>query len=72
MIYDSILYVQYLYDSAQVCDTHVPQCMSYHKAIGGLVITGMAHCLSFWLNLHIMYIIYIVYIVYSIYILHIL
>ena len=25
--------------------THVPKCMSYYGAIGGLVITGRAHCL---------------------------
>ena len=28
----------------QVCP---PSCMSYHEAIGELVITGRAHCLSF-------------------------
>ena len=27
--------------------THVPKRMSYHEAIGGLVITRKAHCLSF-------------------------
>ena len=29
--------------------SHVPNCMSYHETIGGLVITGRAHCLSFCL-----------------------
>ena len=29
---------------------HVPRCMSYHWAIGRLVTTGRAHCLSFLLN----------------------
>ena len=32
---------------------HVPKCMSYHGVIGGLAITGRAHCLSFWLHIYI-------------------
>ena len=44
----------------------VPRCMSYHGAIGGLVITGRAHCLSFWLHIYIYIYIYIcMYIFYS-------
>ena len=30
---------------------HVPECRCYHGVIGGLVITGRAHSLSFWLSL---------------------
>ena len=39
----------------QQCVTvhHVPKCTNYHGAIGGLVITGRAHCLSFWLHTYI-------------------
>ena len=33
----------------------VPNCMNYHGAIGGLVITRRAHCLSFWLHLYYAY-----------------
>ena len=28
----------------------LPKCMSYHKAIGGLIITRRLHFLSFWLH----------------------
>ena len=40
----------------QPCVTlhYVPKCMSYHGAIGGLVITGRVHCLSFWLHIYIL------------------
>ena len=31
---------------------HVSKCMSFHDAIGGLVITGRAHCLSFWVHIY--------------------
>ena len=37
----------------------VPKCMSCHEAIGGLVITGRAHCLSFCLYIYIYIYIYI-------------
>ena len=34
---------------------HVPKCISYHEAIGRLVITGMANCLSFWLHIYLIF-----------------
>ena len=44
-----------------ICLTHVPKCMSYHGANGGLVLTERAHCLSFRLHMYILFIIYIIY-----------
>ena len=40
-----------------LCKTvhHVPKCISYYGPIGGMVITGRAHCLSFWLHIYIYY-----------------
>ena len=38
---------------------HVPKCMSHHKANEKMVITWMAHCLSFTVHIYIYIYIYI-------------
>ena len=42
---------------------HVPKCMSCHKATA--VITGRAHCLSFWLHMYIWLYMYIYVYIYT-------
>ena len=74
ILYIHILYIKLVKVTDDIQSDHIvhhmPKCMSYNEAIGGLVITGTAH--SVFLAAYILYIfiLYIIYYMLYIYILY--